>query len=81
MCNVMERFFNTAGPQKPTDNYTRDPLIDKGLEQTWQYMDTVGSVDGGHLIIFNRTQELSWEERIWHRQHEYLGHPIMVWGM
>ena len=22
----MERFFNTAGPQKPADNYTIDPL-------------------------------------------------------
>ena len=58
-----------------------DTLIEKGLEQTWQYMDTVGSVDEGHLIIFDRTQELSWEERIWHRQCEYQGHPIMVWGM
>ncbi len=58
-----------------------DTIIEKGLEQTWQYMDTVGSVDEGHLIIFDRTQELSWEERIWHRQGEYQGHPIMVWGM
>ena len=56
-------------------------VIEKGLEQTWQYMDTVGSVDEGHLIIFDRTQEKSWEERIWHRQCEYEGHPIMVWGM
>ncbi|MCR4958159.1 MAG: ATP-binding protein [Prevotella sp.] len=55
--------------------------IEKGLEQTWQYMDTVGAVDEGHLIIFDRTQELSWDERIWHRQAEYNGHPIMVWGM
>jgi hypothetical protein len=44
-------------------------------------MNTVGAVDEGHLIIFDRTQELSWDERIWHRQAEYNGHPIMVWGM
>ena len=58
-----------------------DTLIAKGLEQTWQYMDTVGTVDEGHLIIFDRTQLLPWEERIWHRRCEYQGHPIMVWGM
>ena len=58
-----------------------DKLIEKGLEQTWQYMDTAGSVDEGHLIVFDRTQQLPWEERIWKRQCEYNGHPIMVWGM
>ena len=58
-----------------------EKLIEEGLKQTWEYMDTAGSVDEGHLIIFDRTQELSWEERIWHRASEYNGHPIMVWGM
>jgi len=58
-----------------------DTLIEKGLQQTWEYMDTAGSVDEGHLIIFDRSQELPWEERIWHRQSDYQGHPIMVWGM
>lgn len=56
-------------------------LIEQGLEQTWQYMDAVGSVDEGHLIIFDRTGEKSWEERLWHKPAEYNGHPIMVWGM
>lgn len=62
----------------------RDSLektIEDGLKQTWGYMDTVGSVDEGHLIIFDRTQEKTWEERIWHRPCQYNGHPIMVWGM
>ena len=62
----------------------RDSLektISDGLCQTWEYMDTVGSVDEGHLIIFDRSGEKSWEERIWHEQREYNGHPIMVWGM
>ena len=58
-----------------------ETLIEKGLEQTWQYMDTAGAVDEGHLIVFDRTGEKSWEERIWHEQREYQGHPIMVWGM
>ena len=56
-------------------------VIEKGLEQTWQYMDSVGSVDEGHLIIFDRDAQIPWEERIWHRRYEFQGHPIMVWGM
>jgi len=58
-----------------------DTVISSGLQQTWEYMDTAGSVDEGHLIIFDRTQEKSWDERIWHRRCEYNGHPILVWGM
>ena len=55
--------------------------ITDGLRQTSEYMDMVGSVDEGHLIIFDRTQEKTWEDRIWHTQCEYNGRPIMVWGM
>jgi hypothetical protein len=58
-----------------------DALIEKGLEQTAEYMDTVGSVDESHLIIFNRDGQLTWDERIWHRLMEYQGRSIMVWGM
>lgn len=58
-----------------------DKVIEKGLEQTAGYMDTVGSVDEGHLIIFDRTQEKTWDERIWHQAYEYNSHTIMVWGM
>ena len=58
-----------------------ETVIEKGLQQTWEYMDTVGSVDEGHLIIFDRDGQLSWEERIWHRSYSYQGHTIMVWGM
>ncbi|MBO4744913.1 MAG: ATP-binding protein [Bacteroidales bacterium] len=58
-----------------------DKVIQKGLEQTVGYMDTVGSVDEGHLIIFDRTQEKTWDERIWHKPYEYEGRTIVVWGM
>ena len=58
-----------------------DKTISDGLRQTWEYMDTVGSVDEGHLIIFDRSGEKSWEDRIWHKLREFNGHPIMVWGM
>ena len=58
-----------------------DKVIDDGLEQTVGYMDLVGSVDEGHLIIFDRTQEKTWDERIWHKPYEYEGRKILVWGM
>ena len=55
--------------------------IEDGLRQTAEYMDICGSVDEGHLIIFDRTQTKSWDDRIWHRTCEHDGHTIMVWGM
>lgn len=56
-------------------------VIEDGLNQTAEYMDRVGSVDEGHLIIFDRSQTKSWEERIWHKTYECQGHTIIVWGM
>lgn len=58
-----------------------ETLIADGLRQTYGYMDCVGSVDEGHLIIFNRDGQLSWDERIWHQAIEYQGRTIIVWGM
>lgn len=58
-----------------------DKVIEKGLQQTADYMDLVGSVDEGHFIIFDRSQEKTWEERIWHKPYEFEGRAIMVWGM
>ncbi|MBR6283806.1 MAG: AAA-like domain-containing protein [Muribaculaceae bacterium] len=52
-----------------------------GLKQTAKYMDYVGNVDEGHLIIFDRTGKLSWTKRIWHRTEHYDGRDITVWGM
>lgn len=58
-----------------------EAVIKKGLLQTTEYMDLVGSVDEGHLIIFDRSQTKTWDERIWHRPYVYAGRSIMVWGM
>ena len=58
-----------------------ETVIDEGLRQTYDYMDAVGSVDEGHLIIFDRTKEKTWEERIWHKSCGFHGKTIMVWGM
>ena len=58
-----------------------DKVIEDGLVQTADYMDICGSVDEGHLIIFDRTKEKTWDERIWHKPYQHDGHTIMVWGM
>ena len=58
-----------------------ETIIADGLAQTAEYMDTVGSVDEGHLIIFDREGKKSWDERIWHEQRTYQGRTIVVWGM
>ncbi len=55
--------------------------LEDGLRQTAEYMDLCGSVDEGHLIIFDRSGKKSWDDRIWHRPYEHSGHTIMVWGM
>ena len=41
-----------------------DKVIEEGLRQTSEYMDICGSVDEGHLIIFDRDGKKSWDERI-----------------
>ena len=58
-----------------------EKVIDDGLQQTAGYMDAVGSVDEGHLIIFDRTKDKSWEERIWHKPYSRNDKVISVWGM
>ena len=58
-----------------------ETIIGEGLKQTAEYMDTAGSVDEGHLIIFDRSGEKTWDERIWHEAREYQGRTITVWGM
>lgn len=58
-----------------------EATIEKGLEQTSAYMDLVGSVDEGHLIIFDRKGVKTWDERIWHEKRDYNGRVIAVWAM
>ena len=61
--------------------HSLERTIEDGLRQTAEYMDLCGSVDEGHFIIFDRSGQKSWDDRIWHRTCEFDGHTIMVWGM
>ena len=51
---------------------SREATLTKGLAQTGEYMDRAGT-DEGHLVIFDRTEGLSWDERIY--RHEGRGRP------
>ena len=55
--------------------------IAEGLEQTRAYMDRCGA-EAGHLIVFDRSPERSWEEKIFRRDAPPgTGAPVTVWGM
>ncbi len=57
-----------------------EKTLEEGLKQTWEYMDRSGSTEG-HLIIFDRSENRSWEEKIFQRKETCQGHEIVVWGM
>jgi hypothetical protein len=57
-----------------------EETIAEGLAQTWGYMDKMGASDG-HLIIFDRRSDRSWDEKIFRREEQFEGRPITVWGM
>ena len=54
--------------------------IERGLEQTREYMDRCG-VEEGHLVVFDRTPGRSWEEKVFRREETGGGAPVTVWGM
>ena len=55
--------------------------IQKGLQQTAEYMDKCGGINEGHFIVFDRRPNRSWRDKIWHRTETYDGQEIKVWGM
>ena len=54
--------------------------IAAALAQTWEYMDKSGA-EAGHMVIFDRTLDKPWSEKIFQRVVEYAGTAIQVWGM
>lgn len=45
-----------------------------------EYLDKC-SAEAGHLVIFDRTPEKVWGEKIFQRVVEYQAMPIRAWGM
>ena len=62
----------------------KDPerTIDEGLAQTRGYMDRCGA-ESGHLIVFDRAPDRTWEDKIFRRDTPAGagGAPVTVWGM
>ena len=57
-----------------------DSAIEQGLEQTAGYMDR-SAAGSGHLVIFDRDPNRSWQDKIFHRTPAVSGAEIHVWGM
>ena len=54
--------------------------IEEGLSQTQGYMDRCGA-ESGHLIVFDRSPERSWADKVFRRKPAANGAPVTVWGM
>jgi hypothetical protein len=54
--------------------------LSDGLEQTAEYIDTCKATEG-HLVIFDRRSDKSWDEKIYQKQETVDGKVIKVWGM
>jgi hypothetical protein len=57
-----------------------ETTIKEGLEQTRAYMDKCGAKQG-YLLIFNRSPNTSWEEKIFQQEKTDKGMNIKVYGM
>ncbi len=54
--------------------------IGEGVGQTAGYMDRCAARTG-HLVVFDRRADRSWDEKIFRRDMDRDGRPITVWGM
>jgi len=54
--------------------------MEKGLAQTWGYMDKCGAEEG-YLLIFDRSEKTSWKEKIFKKEKTFKGTKIVVYGM
>ena len=54
--------------------------IQEGLEQTAGHMDRCAT-EAGHLVISDRDERRSWEEKVFCRREYAGGIEVVVWGM
>ncbi len=57
-----------------------EKTIEKGMEQTYEYMDKCGTTEG-HLVIFDKSKTKTWDDKLFCRQEKFKDHIITVWGM
>ena len=54
--------------------------LSEGLAQTRAYMDRCATAEG-HLVLFDRSEGTSWDDRVYRREETEGGAPVTVWGM
>ena len=57
-----------------------DETVRKGLRQTRAYMDRCAAAEG-HLVVFDRREGASWDDKVYRREDAAGGAPVTVWGM
>ncbi len=59
---------------------SRESTIKDGLVQTHAYTDIANATES-HLIIFDRSPDKDWDEKVYQESHRHEGRTIVVWGM
>jgi hypothetical protein len=57
-----------------------ESTIEKGLEQTWEYMDHCGAVEG-YLLVFNRMKKKAWKDKLFKKVKSFKETKISIYGM
>ncbi len=57
-----------------------EQTLREGLEQTRTYMDRCTTAEG-HLVLFDRSEGKSWDDKVYRREETEGGAPVTVWGM
>ena len=55
-------------------------VVDEGVEQTARYVDRCAA-EAGHLVVIDRRDNRSWEEKVFHLHRDGGAAPVDVWGM
>ena len=57
-----------------------ESVVDEGVEQTARYVDRCAA-EAGHLVVIDRRENRTWDEKVFHRLCRSQSVPIDVWGM
>ena len=57
-----------------------DRTVRLGVDQTRAYMDRCAA-DEGHLVVFDREEARSWDDKVFRREYDEGGASVLVWGM
>lgn len=57
-----------------------ETTIAEGIKQTSSYAATCGAEEA-HLLLFDRSGEKDWDEKIWERTEICNGRAVQIWGM